>query len=650
MKKIIRDNQGVALITVVIGVMFCLLLTSTMLRVSLLGLQSRNVNNQTSNTFYSAETVIDSMAMNIQNVAAKAWAETPNQNQTSALAYVKRTYKLLTNEDFPLGNNTDISPESYTYLNSIMAANIIPGGTITSIGAIERFSGTTGLEGFTIKDIEVHYEDPKTGMVSNVKTDLTVRAPLYKSIESHGYSMIAGGGMTVTGAGYSQASTLRLYGGSYSGYKAGSYGQVQRADSSSKYYSAVSVTLADRANMFYMGDLVLNGDLYVSDNSRVVFMGDNVEIRGSIFLDGTSKLFIKSGCKLSCRAIYVDQSFSNGNPSSTNDATKLIDGGTRGSYSNQGDSATYNHLPYANKDTRPQGVGGNDTFDTTFNGKGPLFVCTAISGDNPTTVEGINVDNTCTVKSIKVTNGALQPVSGMSIQVTFKNDAEPIKNRDRDGVSYDVEYLKMVDINYMNKVASLGQNYPDGMTATLGSTKVAVPYLAWDDTTKEDLKYNPVGIGGGSVGRWTSITGSNQNVQLVIGKSDDVLNAHGTVAIVKTKVKLNDLNRGQSYCGIFIAPEVVLANAREGTSFIMPLSSLPGVTDANYKAFIDKIGTGYMKKDESAPGSKDYVVGNLILGGISTLYNNSSGGGNYAANVEFNSGIDLVEFRNYEKK
>ena len=122
------------------------------------------------------------------------------------------------------------------------------------------------------------------------------------------------------------------------------------------------------------------------------------------------------------------------------------------------------------------------------------------------------------------------------------------------------------------------------------------------------------------------------------------------MAIVKTKVKLNDLNNSQSYCGIFIAPEVVLANAKEGTSFIMPLSSLPGVTDANYKAFIDLIGTGYMKKDDSAPGSKDYVVGNLILGGISTLYNNSSGGGNYAANVEFNSGIDLVEFRNYEKK
>ena len=447
MKKIIRDNQGVALITVVIGVMFCLLLTSTMLRVSLLGLQSRNVNNQTSNTFYSAETVIDSMAMNIQNVAAKAWAETPNQNQTSALAYVKRTYKLLTNEDFPLGNNTDISPESYTYLNSIMAANIIPGGTITSIGAIERFSGTTGLEGFTIKDIEVHYEDPKTGMISNVKT---VRAPLYKSIESHGYSMVAGGGMTVTG-GSSQASTMRLYGGSYSGYKNGTYGQVQRADSSNKYYAAVSVTLSDQANMFYMGDLVLNGDLYLSGNSRVVFMGDNVEIRGSIFLDSGSKLFIKSGCKLSCRAIYVNQSFSGGNPTSTNDTTKLIDGGVQGAYSNQNDTTTYNHLPYANKDTRPQGSGlQGDTFDTTFNGKGPLFVCSAISGDIPSNLQ--NVENSCTVKAIKVTNGALQPVSGMSIQVTFKHDAEPVKNKQRDGYSYlvDVEYLKMVDTNYCN--------------------------------------------------------------------------------------------------------------------------------------------------------------------------------------------------------
>ena len=136
----------------------------------------------------------------------------------------------------------------------------------------------------------------------------------------------------------------------------------------------------------------------------------------------------------------------------------------------------------------------------------------------------------------------------------------------------------------------------------------------------------------------------------MIGKADSVLNAHATVAIVKDKVVLNDLNRSMPYYGIFIAPEVVMANAKEGTSYILPLSELSGVTEANYKAFIDKIGTGYMKKDDSGAGNKEYVIGNLILGGISTLYNNSSSGGNYAANVEFNSEIDLVEFRNYEKK
>ena len=55
MKRFVKNNQGVALITVVVGVMFCLLLTSTMLRVSLLGLQSRSINNQVSDNFYDAE-------------------------------------------------------------------------------------------------------------------------------------------------------------------------------------------------------------------------------------------------------------------------------------------------------------------------------------------------------------------------------------------------------------------------------------------------------------------------------------------------------------------------------------------------------------------------------------------------------------------
>ena len=59
MKRFVKDNNGIALITVLVGVMFCLLLSSTMLRVSLLGLQSRSINNQSSDTYYDSESVID---------------------------------------------------------------------------------------------------------------------------------------------------------------------------------------------------------------------------------------------------------------------------------------------------------------------------------------------------------------------------------------------------------------------------------------------------------------------------------------------------------------------------------------------------------------------------------------------------------------
>ena len=92
MRKFTRNNQGVALITVIIGVMFCLLLTSTMLRVSLLGLQSRSINNQVSDTFYDSENVVDTIRLNLQNTAARAWATTSN-DATSSKAFVAELQK-----------------------------------------------------------------------------------------------------------------------------------------------------------------------------------------------------------------------------------------------------------------------------------------------------------------------------------------------------------------------------------------------------------------------------------------------------------------------------------------------------------------------------------------------------------------------------
>lgn len=675
MKMRIKDNRGIALITVVIGVMFCLLLTSTMLRVSLIGLNSRKVNNQTSVTFYSAETVIDSAAMNVQNIAAKAWAETDTQNYTSCLAYVQKVYNLLTGGTFPEGDAPHtLSTEEKTALINVLKVNIIQGGVITSVGNIEKYLGTTNkLEGFTIKDIEVEYKDPSTGMLSKVKTDLTVRSPLYKKTKTNSYSFLAGGGMTVSGpSGSSQDGSIRVYGKAYCGYLKNTdtwennRESIHRADVNldEKYDAAVALRLSNDCNLFFHGDVEINGDVYVGNKCNLSFLGSNVTIRGSVFLDSSANLIIKDGCKFKCRAIFVDQEFdSNGNPKADKISTgNLIDRTTgeaarKGTYSCDGGGAPINHLPFAKKD-KPGGEGWDTDYDTSSS---QIFSCNSFS-DDPA-----EQNNNGKATRIGVSNGL---IDNTVVKFTFDHTAEPVKNvttlQVKNGNTYtsidltasgnfghsvDVKFLELVDANYLLKVANYIQskgygNYPEKKVTSTSGTTIAETYK-WNTDTINDNKVNPTSIAGGA-GQWQSM--GSVNVEVMIGtEPNNVANSHPMFVVVKDDIDFNDQNKDTKIHGILIAPEVIMSRPREGTNSIIPLDQYPGVTESQYQTFIDNVGLGYMNKDDNT-GTSGYVIGNLILGGISTLYSSSSGGQQYVAYVEVNSNMDLVEFRNYEKK
>ena len=668
MKRISKDNRGIALITVIIGVMFCLLLTSTMLRVSLLGLHSRSVNNQTSDTFYNAETVIDSMAMNVQNLAAEAWAETNTQNYTSSQPYVERVYALLTGGTFPTGNGPHtLSNSEKTQLTSVLNNHIISGGELTSIGVIEKFNGTTGnLEGFTIKNIEVKYEDPKTGMISKVKTDLTVRAPLYKKNKTSSYSFLAGGGMTVNGpSSGDQDGSIRVYGKAYCGYLKGTDtwedGRTKktRPDSNSAYDSAVALRLSNDCNLFYHGDVEINGDVYIGNKCNLAFLGGNVTIHGSVFIDKTANLLIKKGCTFKCRAIYVNQTFTNGTPVSTNITTaNLIDRTTgennrKGTYSDSVANSV-SHLPFAKKD-KPNGEGWDTDYDTTSS---QIFYVTGFKEDPK------DQSNEGSAVKISVSNGQ---ISNSDVSFTFDHAAEPVKNvttiQVKNGNQYtsldltastafgrsiDVKFLELVDANYLlkvaKKVASYG-NYPEKKVASTGGTAISESYK-WNDNSVSDNKVNPTSLQGGG-GQWQTM--GNVSVEVMIGtEPNNVANSHPMFVVVKDDIDFNDQNKDTKIYGILIAPEVIMSRPREGTNSIIPLDQYPGISQETYQNFIDSVGLGYMNKEDSV-GTSDYVVGNLIMGGISSLYS-SSGGQQYSAHIEVNSNMDLVQFSNYEKK
>lgn len=679
MKRITKDNRGIALITVIIGVMFCLLLTSTMLRVSLLGLQSRKVNNLTSDTFYNAETVIDSMAMNVQNLAAEAWAETNTQNYTSSLPYVERAYALLTGGAFPTGNSPHtLSNSEKATLIGVLKKNIINGGDLTSIGVIVKFNGTTGnVEGFTIKDIEVKYEDPKTGMISKVKTDLTVRAPLYKKNKSSSYSFLAGGGMTVNGpSSGDQDGSIRVYGKAYCGYLKGTdtwedgRTKITRPDSNSQYDAAVALRLSNDCNLFYHGDVEINGDVYIGYKCNLAFLGGNVTIHGSVFIDKTANLLIKKGCNFDCRAIYVNQEFSNGNPKAENITTgNLIDRTTgeensrKGTYTNT-TAKTVNHLPFAKKD-KEGGEGWDTDYDTNSS---RIYYVTGFKDDPE------ERNNAGTATKISVSGGQ---IPNSDVKFSFSHSAEPVKNvtkikvkngeqyTDLDltsstafGHSVDVKFLELVDVNYLLKVATWvtggggNANYPQKKVTSTSTTSISESYK-WNTDTVSDSKVNPTSLQGGA-GQWQSMGGFN--VEVMIGtEPNNVANSHPMFVVVKDDIDFNDQNKDTKIYGILIAPEVIMSRPREGTNSIIPLDQCADnngnkVSQTAYESFIDNVGLGYMKSNDNSPGTSQYVVGNLILGGISSLYSSSGSGQQYSAHIEVNSNMNLVEFSNYEKK
>ena len=75
-----KDNQGVALISVMICVMLCFLLSATIMRMSMLSYLQKGISKQSSSTFYENESFMDDIKMGLQQVKSdnKAPAKTKN--------------------------------------------------------------------------------------------------------------------------------------------------------------------------------------------------------------------------------------------------------------------------------------------------------------------------------------------------------------------------------------------------------------------------------------------------------------------------------------------------------------------------------------------------------------------------------------------
>ncbi len=670
MRKISKNNQGVALITVIIGVMFCLLLTSTMLRVSLLGLQSRSINNQVSDTFYDAENVVDTIRLNLQNTAARAWNTTSN-DATSSYNFVAKSYELITGKTYTASGSLSLSSSDKATAIANLTANAIAGGTVTDIGDIVRFNGETGkLEGITIKNVEVKYENPKTKMVSYVKTDITIRAPLYASKKKFplaSYSMFAGTGANIWNAqgGSSQGKYgnpnqfgfLEQEGNVYFGYNGSLHNGGKDAD---------ALVINGRETLILSGDnVVINGNVYLTDYSNFQVTGSDVEIRGKIYLGPNCHLIVGTKTNLKCQDIRICSSDSDVKWNSTNYQS------VAGSYSKAlGDAHTYNGSPYkCYQSFKDLDIAG-------FQASNPQYI------NYPASIVYIDADHVDTAQAYDavVSNHKAYTRAGAALTISVDShvdtdqsdsDLHPkprrnTENEDGTGATYSYYYdpffIEMVDVPYYEKfmhdstITSVTQNAKADHKI---KDSVFNPDNAKNEPSAVDA-YESSGLSNCKLA-YTGVTlngAANPTFRLYFTASTNTGNGNlvniedRPFVLSSVDVELNQDSTTANYCGIVITAGKVKFKKDNGYCSGKSLLLLDSsASKDNLKAFMNKVGALVASTDVGTSNVKYVVFNNLFNGGIKRFYqSNNNSGSQYTINVEHNSTMDLVDTDNFEKK
>ncbi len=632
MKHFRRNNQGIALITVVIGVMFCLLLSSTMLRVSLLGLQSRGTNNEVSNTFYDAESVIDTIRLNLQHTAAEAWATTSNDTDSSN--FVKKTYQLLTGATYPVSSNIDVNAATKTMIAAKLQTNAVSGGQVLSIGELKaEYSETGKLEGLTIKDVNVKYTDPKTGMVSYVKTDITVRAPIYASSKSFplgSYSMFAGAGATLSNAnGYgnknpNQMGFMEQEGNVYIGYD--------------RWYdekNADALVINNRETFILTGEnVVINGNVLVTDHSALQITGKDIEIRGKIILGPNCHLIVGKNSNIKCQDVRfcandADVKYNSTNYKSLAGKQIAMTSGLK----------TYNGLPRDYYNANPI------TSNPYYSNDTSIVYIDGTKGYDASIMNG-------TVKS--QTGAVLSNEGGFTCDLTDEN-LYPKKNAVINGHEYDQVFLSVVDVDYFEKFISFS-----GPKNAHVSKMLRAPY-------KIEANNKWTALGGydnsnvSNVARFEYGPGQFADFQIkfAAGNISNPINV-GDYMFFLTNLDLQinmDANHSE-YCGIFLTPGHVKFKKDNNYCSGRSLLSLDTTPDRQYlKKYIDNIGlqvsdTALDQIGGSSENIKYVTFNNLFKGGIRCFYDNNASqqSTQYSADVQHNSNMNLIDMSNYEKK
>ncbi|MBO4653232.1 MAG: hypothetical protein J5649_07965 [Lachnospiraceae bacterium] len=678
-RRLQSDDRGIALISVMICVMLCFLLSATIMRISLLSYLQKGIGKQSTSTFYENESFVDDIKLGVQQKVAVAFAESSSTSQTAFISNFKS--KLLTDGVAAGASATATDKEKLEAALKSYISNSNPTLKIVSLTVDGDGSGNCFVDDgegeVVIKNVRIEYtDDSKGGYVSNIKTDIRIRSPFYitttTSTQTSRYSMIAGGGTSALSAD-SQDTILQVAGSYYSGYNCtnartnagytvdangvATATAIEIGGNTLLYFTESDSEKAERvASGTETNSLVLNGDMIIKGNAKVVLMGGTVVVRGTIYLQGNGKLIVDKETTLICRDIQFTKGVT-----TYKAATDTYNG-----------SSSLTHLPYPKKPkyTKSQA----DKVDSDYDNKGALFICDTARSS---IVIGTNTnDLKATVKEASFSGGKVKSGSNnTNIKLTntgqYDSDASvpstnPESNiRKSDGNYYDPEYCALVDVEWFLK----GMSESNHIAPTANTVTGTGALEEKDSATKEsDAKlksgnkfYFTSGHGGSSDtnGKGEDQNSQNingKNVKICIGNHDSMLstsNYTDSIFYLTTHaISFNDMNWDRDARLVMLSSKSVAMKPKDGGIVrIVPMSEWFSSENA-YKAFIDQIGLHLARKDASQYNQYN-IVNNYFVGGIKTLYTREGGSGTETITTEndvvMNKTLEVVSFENWEK-
>ena len=704
-----KDNQGVALISVMICVMLCFLLSATIMRMSMLSYLQKGISKQSSSTFYENESFMDDIKMGLQQKVAVAYAECATST-TGRDAFVD-TFAAKVYAAGGLASTTGATDAQKKAALEAALKTFIQTGAEADVKVVSLSIDTTSGDFFVtegdgeivIKNVRIGYTDQTTGgYISNIKTDIRIRTPYYtvKStpISNSRYSMIAGGGTSAFSAD-GQDTVLHVSGSYYSGYEnpnmstnSGYGGTAARpvatamkvGKGSLLYFTESAEEKATRITKNKeTNSVVFNGDLYIEPGARLVFLGGTVVVRGTIYIESgyvtvkesrapdweykdhtdwkEGQLVVSNETTLVCRDIV----FKSGNTISG----KVSDGNYSGTH-------TIEHLPYPKKPQYNKSQG--DKPDTDYDGQGKFFICTTarnsiVVGDGTTDLRGHVVEASYSNGTVTQSGKIKLTDTGRYTGDSSVPSTDPVKNvKKSDGNYYDVEYCGIVDIEWFLKGMS-----QSGYTApTANAIKVADSIEEKASSSNEtDTLLNS----NGDKFYWKNGTGTTNDsngggeeqgnqeigamtIRVCIGNHDSMLstsNVANYFYLTTHAISFNDMNWNQDVKMVMLSPQKVTMKPKDG-GIVRMIPMKQGLTDAQYKTFIDKVGLHLTKSDGDTVTYNQYnIVNNYFVGGIKSLYASvdSDGHTSQSTSIEVttvdmdkNRSLDVVSFENWEKE